>query len=589
MVPDSEWTEQDPETGPDESDTEAVTENAEKSVFAAERPHPNAESLLEERARRLKGFFRFAAIAFFLLFLIGWPLGQSMAHHQITGTFGLRFGFTLSLVLVMFAVPLLIIVLGEASALIVRFAGTALRLETAAAQYIEPAEAATEKIDTIGTEVRRQIDDLNSHLDDSLSKLANVESMIRVQVDAIRLAGDELTSGAGGAVENVANEREKLIALTEKLNNEADSFAEAIAEKARLGSEANEAAEVRLSTASEEMDTRLARLEETASRALDAFEDLSRAISEKQEQIAARHQDIDAIHLSTLEKQENTSKVLEERANEIVTARQKLEEESRRLESLIEEQRGRAEKLADAITQQTERLDQVIMTRRTDAPLTPLPDAPAPETPPLKFSAIVEENPSHATNVDAVISGGNGAAVSTATIEDSLSDEGAGTVREQRHARPWSSILAAAELPEDSLAPAGSALTAKTAPTTDQTERSGTVQLVFDMQDFMQEMDRTLFGEPEPAVVSRFENGERNIFAHILLGHDEEDLKQRIRQETSADPVFEQRMYDFLKKFDRLLEPAADEEDGESLIDDYLGSPIGQVYVLAGAALDYFA
>ncbi|MGV6801342.1 MAG: hypothetical protein ACWA5L_05405 [bacterium] len=605
---------------PDAPFSHSAPEEDEPEELRAIEPAKGSLWRADREAKRTKQWFRLAAFAFFITFLIGWPTGATLANYQLTGLWSIRFGFSIPLILLMLAVPILILVIGEVSSLIVKVSVTARDLEKSAEKLLKPEVEAAVGVRTIGKAVRTQIETLNSHLDDSLVKLANVESMIRKQIEAINDAGTEMEDGAGGVINSVASERENLIALTEQLNHEADSFAEAIAEKAKLNLESYSDTQTGLSDAEAELSERLSNLEQTAEKSLDAFDRLSMAIEDKEKSLTAQHEAIHDLSEKTIQQSEEVFQHLQSRTDEMSAAREKLAQESERLETLIEEQRARAEKLADAITEQTERLDTVIVSNRAaeieverhkqeeqvtadsaQNPTSPLgvhaidvaEDDNKPELP--VFASNDEPDTEYNTEK-------SDHASAPATInETSLSDtddkpfssvdsgnehdlDKDRSIREQRHSRPWSSILAAAELPEDQLEASGS----KQPATPEKEPQSETIRLVWQMQDFMRILDYHLYGEAETAAIERFENGERNIFAHILLGHDEDDLKYRIRNECERSPKFQAAIYEFLHNFDNLLEPATGQQDGENLIDDYLASPIGQVYVLTGAAVDYF-
>ena len=281
------------------------------------------------RAGQIQFCFRFAAILFLACFLIGWPLGTSWAEHQLTGMFRFRLGFGLPVFLYMITVPILIFVIGYILSLGFRMAGKAEELEMSAARLYQPDAAGPQQTETAGAAVRGQIASLNSHLDEALGKLATVESMIRQQVKAIENAAAAMQDGTSSKAERVAAERQSLMELTETLNREAERFAEAIAEKAKLGLESSDAANSRIAGAERELESRLGRLEDTAGKALDAFERLAETIAEKESSIDAATARID-------------------------DATQRADEKSSHLAELMQQQQERADRLAAAIASQSE-------------------------------------------------------------------------------------------------------------------------------------------------------------------------------------------------------------------------------------------
>ena len=153
--------------------------------------------------------------------------------------------------------------------------------------------------------------------------------MIRQQVKAIENAAAAMQDGTSSKAERVAAERQSLMELTETLNREAERFAEAIAEKAKLGLESSDAANSRIAGAERELESRLGRLEDTAGKALDAFERLAETIAEKESSIDAATARID-------------------------DATQRADEKSSHLAELMQQQQERADRLAAAIASQSE-------------------------------------------------------------------------------------------------------------------------------------------------------------------------------------------------------------------------------------------
>ncbi|HBK93045.1 MAG TPA: hypothetical protein DDZ68_15380, partial [Parvularcula sp.] len=80
------------------------------------------------------------------------------------------------------------------------------------------------------------------------------------------------------------------------------------------------------------------------------------------------------------------------------------------------------------------------------------------------------------------------------------------------------------------------------------------MKIIATLQDFTLDLESRLYGEPPPALLERFERGDRNVFANRLLRLNESDVKRRIRAEGSRDKLFERGIHDFLQGFERLLE-----------------------------------
>ncbi len=115
------------------------------------------------------------------------------------------------------------------------------------------------------------------------------------------------------------------------------------------------------------------------------------------------------------------------------------------------------------------------------------------------------------------------------------------------------------------------------------------MKIVATLQDFTLDLETRLYGEPPPALLERFERGDRNVFANRLLRLNESDVKRRIRAEGSRDKTFERGIHDFLQGFERLLEDATTSQTADEELEQYLSSPLGRVYLLVGATVGYFA
>ncbi|MEK7265837.1 MAG: hypothetical protein AAB227_07035, partial [Pseudomonadota bacterium] len=115
------------------------------------------------------------------------------------------------------------------------------------------------------------------------------------------------------------------------------------------------------------------------------------------------------------------------------------------------------------------------------------------------------------------------------------------------------------------------------------------IKIIGNLQAFTLDLEARLYGEPPPALLERFERGDRNVFANRLLRLNEADVKRRIRGESARDKVFEKGIHDFLQGFERLLEDATTSETADEELEEYLSSPLGRVYLLVGATVGYFA
>lgn len=224
---------------------------------------------------------RLTAIFVFFAFVVGMPLGNYFAHLKIFGSasgWNPLDAYDFYLLIFAFIVPVLVLLAGYILSRTLTMLNAAESIAAAAQQFTSPDVTAVQNVDTVGDVVRGHMTALNEGLDGALTRLASVEAMIRQHVEAIEIAGEAIEHKATGAVERVADERSKLMDLTESLNAHADSFAAAIAERANSSVATMQKADTISLRTENEFDERLSRLEEAAARALTSFESLRDAL-----------------------------------------------------------------------------------------------------------------------------------------------------------------------------------------------------------------------------------------------------------------------------------------------------------------------
>ncbi len=457
--------------------------------------------------------------------MIGWPLGTTISHVMSTGTLALRLGYSFE----MFMLALL-------SAILVGCGGVALaggmRLEETARRFTKAfGGLAGDVLFPQGAAARQQVGALNKEIDAALGRLAEAESLIRQQVRAIDSAGAAIETGAVKSTDRLEKERQALMDLAEEMNQEAERFADTIAERTKLAADEQGAVEQRIEEKERELDSQMQRLEAVSAKSLDHFEQLASAMEDRSEGLQSASSE-------ATERQTAIAHQLEENTKRIESAHAELAAQSERIETLIKDQRNRADRLAKLVTEQSQR-------------------ATAPKVAPVAQPAAMES--------------------------------GAGT---HRRGVPWRDILATVEeaLPmkaNDSNAPDVRDAVAATAvpnPSPDAMDR-----LINRLHNFSLVMRTQLFDGPSHDELDRFEQGERQIFSRDLIARDSEALKELIISEVGHNDVFKQRVDEFLRDFDTLLEPLSSEDGGEEAIESYLASPIGRLYVLTGSAVNHFA
>jgi myosin heavy subunit len=262
----------------------------EDPAAAYDAPPPPSSVRWPAWSRQMMHASRLAAVLFFCSVVIGWPLGQMLAYLKNNGDlagwspFG---GVPLEAFMLATLVPILVLLIGYIMARLMTIMDAAESIARAAQQFTSPDERAVENARSVGLVVREQMEAMNAGLDDALRRLASAEAMIRQHVDVIETAGTSIEARASGAVARIADERARLIDLTENLNSQADAFAMAIAEKAQASIEALHSTDDLTDRAQAHLEERLARLENAAQRALESFNALREALQAADESMRA--------------------------------------------------------------------------------------------------------------------------------------------------------------------------------------------------------------------------------------------------------------------------------------------------------------
>lgn len=295
---------------------------------------------------------RLSALFLFCAIVIGWPLGDALAYREINGALaGWSFYESLSLevFLLVVIVPTLILLIGYIMSRQMQMMGAAESIAAAARQFVTP-DAAAESARTVGAVVRQQVDALNTGLDGALQRLAAVEAMIRQHVDAIEIAGASMESRASDAAQRVADERARLIELTEHLNAQADAFAAAIAAKAQASIEALHAADDVAVRAQTNLEERLARLEAAAQTAYQSFNALCEALQGADERFRAAAGAVDASAAETRSAIEKVTSVSTEAADAAARSAETITASAARL---AEEARKAAQSALETVRRST--------------------------------------------------------------------------------------------------------------------------------------------------------------------------------------------------------------------------------------------
>lgn len=480
---------------------------------------------------------RWVAGGIFAAWIIGWPVGTTLSKWVETGTFSIQLGLGVDVFLFALTSTLLVACAGFAIA-------SGMHLEEAARRLTKSfGGLASDLVFPQGTAARQQVGALNKEIDAALERLAEAESLIRQQVRAIDSAGAAIETGAVKSTERLEKERQALMDLAEEMNQEAENFADKIAERTKLAASEQGAVEKRIDDKEKELDSQMKRLELVSAKSLDRFENLASAMEDRSEGLKS-------VSAETTERHTAIASQLEENTKRIETAQAELTAQSDRIETLIKDQRRRADKLAKVVTEQAARI------------------TPAPE------DSGVGASRRRVPWRDIL-----------ATVEDALPMKPhQGNAQASAQANAQANAHGAAQT-----APAPVAAHAPSAPADSPPADNAMDRLINRLHNFSLVMRTQLFDGPSHEELDRFEQGERQIFSRDLVTRDADALKQLVAAEVAHNEIFKQRVDEFLRDFDTLLEPLSSEDGGEEAIESYLASPIGRLYVLTGSAVNHFA
>ncbi|MCK5749526.1 MAG: hypothetical protein KAH44_25150 [Oricola sp.] len=351
-----------------ESDLRATAPYGTSSYLSGEERRWNSMS------RQIWQMARLTAVFVFFSVIVGLPLGNWFAHRHLNDLSGVdrpwnpMAAFEIETLLFAFIIPAMVLFIGYGLSKMLTMLNAAEAIAATAQRMVTPDVTAVENADNVGAVVQGHMNALNQGLDTALTRLASVEAMIRQHVEAIEIAGEAIEVRATGAAGRVADERARLMELTESLNAHADSFAAAIAEKAKTTIASLESAETISVQAEKDFDDRLHRLETAAERAFNSFEALREALRDVDETMRASAQSIDAntaeTHAATQRAKAAADAAAESAARNAANigaaARAASEEAKKAADAAIEVSREHAQRTAktaiDAATEESARV-----------------------------------------------------------------------------------------------------------------------------------------------------------------------------------------------------------------------------------------
>lgn len=269
---------------------------------------------------------RILSVGILLVWLIGWPVGMSLAESTTTGVVSIRFGYSGAVVILALTNAALILGGGYLLRASLKLEATAARLGQTVKQ-LGPSlrqETIREDVNVLGTEIDR-----------ALGKLMEAERQIRAQVGAIDAATATMQEGSGRVSEKLARERQALIDATAAMNAEAEAFASALAESSQRARD-------EASATAPDLDDKVRRLEDVSNANAEQFEALRAAMADSLERLREEPQAL--------------AHELKDGAESLREAKASLIEESEKLRSLIEQQKSRADTLGRTLAEQSAKL-----------------------------------------------------------------------------------------------------------------------------------------------------------------------------------------------------------------------------------------
>ena len=110
------------------------------------------------------------------------------------------------------------------------------------------------------------------------------------------------------------------------------------------------------------------------------------------------------------------------------------------------------------------------------------------------------------------------------------------------------------------------------------------LHVVEKLQALAIDLDRALGDDPAPDMWRRYINGERSIFTRRLVASIGRDGADRIAQRYAADTEFRHHADRYMQEFEGLLDDAASRDRDQILVETFLTSQTGRLYLLVAAA-----
>lgn len=99
------------------------------------------------------------------------------------------------------------------------------------------------------------------------------------------------------------------------------------------------------------------------------------------------------------------------------------------------------------------------------------------------------------------------------------------------------------------------------------------------------DLDRFLEDDPPLELLRRYRNGERDVFARRLVTILGREQTERIGRKHREDAEFGETVDRYIQQFETLMEQTARSDRDNVLVDTYLTSQTGKVYIALASAI----
>ncbi|TNE37470.1 MAG: hypothetical protein EP347_07765 [Alphaproteobacteria bacterium] len=127
-------------------------------------------------------------------------------------------------------------------------------------------------------------------------------------------------------------------------------------------------------------------------------------------------------------------------------------------------------------------------------------------------------------------------------------------------------------------------------PALSESELNKSALLIFEsLQSMAIDIDKAIESDPPAELLRRYLNGERALFTKRIVEMTSPQTSQQIHDRYLEDGEFRHNVNQYIEQFESLLGLAVLEDHEDILLDTFLSSHTGKVYLLLGSAVGHFA